>query len=108
MIEGGLVVRIDISKLGPSTVSRRPRAVIPPDMTEDGIGIGSSEQSIIAKYGSRLEISELPPYEDSEGHDITLTSEDGANGIWFRTFDGEVAYIFAGTLGGLSHMEGCQ
>ena len=92
MIIDGRVARVELqraSKLG----------------TFAGARIGTSESTLAAMYGARLDVQ--PHKYDAAGHTITLKSSGGDYGLRFETSGGKVTAIQAGPWEHLNYVEGC-
>jgi hypothetical protein len=73
--------------------------------TFSGAGIGTTESSLTALYGSRLDVQ--PHKYDPAGHTITLKSSGGDFGLRFETSGGKVTAIQSGPWEHLNYVEGC-
>lgn len=73
--------------------------------TFSGAGIGTTESTLTALYGSRLDVQ--PHKYDPAGHTITLKSSDGDFGLRFETSGGKVTAIQGGPWEHLNYVEGC-
>ena len=102
MIEYGKIVRIDVSDGKPGQREK----VVPPIVSQKGIGIGSSEQLIKDRYGSNLEISPHPEMEE-DGHYMMVLDQDKRNGILFETTYGKVVTFRSGMTEEIKGVEGC-
>jgi hypothetical protein len=91
MIEEGRLVRIDVDKLGVSTV--------------EGVQVGDSEKRAKEVYPDiRVKEHAYTP----EGHHLTVQSKDGQHGIRFETENGKIQTFYAGTYQAIQYVEGCQ
>ena len=99
MFETGTLTRIDIR--------RRDGQPIPPVRTAEGLGIGSSEQQVLAAYGDRARQSPHP-YLGNEGKYLEVLSPDRRGGILFESEQGVVTSYRAGLLPSLEYKEGCS
>ena len=100
MVQDNKIVRIDITR--PQVDSGAP-----PIATDEGTTIGTPEQHVIEKYGTRARVSPHK-YLAERGHYLEVASPDGKSGIIFETVDGKVTTFRAGTLEAIRLVEGCS
>lgn len=93
MIEGGVVVRVDVDGAGVSTV--------------EGIQVGDSEARARRVYGPSLKV-EPHAYTGPEGHYLTVRSTSGEFGIRFETNKGMIESFYAGQFKAIQYIEGCS
>lgn len=75
-------------------------------LTVTGVGVGSSESSVLHTYEDRVKIS-AHPYTGPEGHYLTVDSEDGI-AIIFETDGSTVTSYRAGQYPAVRYIEGCS
>ena len=75
--------------------------------TAEGIGIGSSEQSVRRAYGTRLTI-EPRPYQGKPDHELTVETPDHKRAFVFETTQGRVDEVRTGDLPAVKYWEGCD
>ncbi len=87
------LARIDVSNPNVTTLS--------------GAHIGSTQESVLALYPGRVEISPHA-YTAPDGSYLTLFSRDRLHGIRFETDHGKVTRYYTGTAEAIQYIEGCQ
>jgi hypothetical protein len=92
MLIDGQLVRLDVSEPGILTVS--------------GVGVGDSQASVMARYGSGLKLTPHV-YTGPEGKYLTMFSKDGRYGIRFETDGAKVTEYYVGTAEAIQYIEGC-
>ena len=93
MLLDGRLARIDVDAPGVPTLS--------------GASVGDSQESVIARYRSQLEV-QTHAYSGPEGKYLTLFSSDKRYGIRFETDGSVVTRYYAGTGEAVQYIEGCQ
>jgi hypothetical protein len=73
--------------------------------TARGARVGDSEERIKSLYGGRVEVT---PRKYSDGHYLTIKSEDGRFQIVFETDGHKVTSYRAGLLPAIAWVEGCS
>lgn len=99
MVVHGQIRRIDLlSGVRPASAAR----------SEQGIGIGATEQAARRAYGSKLATVPHKYTGADGGHYLIPVMPDGRSGIIFETFDGRVTQVRAGLRPELDYVEGCS
>ena len=98
MIEGGKIVRIDVNDAAAPAGAK-------PIVSEQGIGIGSTEAEIERAYGSKA-VQEPHPYTYDEGGHL-YTVEDGNNALIFETYKSKVTNFRGGAHPQVDYKESC-
>ena len=92
MIEDGHLTRVDVDAAGLATAS--------------GIQVGDTEAHAKEVYGQSLTIG---PHYYTDGHYLTLRSNDGQYGIRFETTkQGKIEMFYAGKYDAVQYVEGCS
>jgi hypothetical protein len=98
MVEQDKITRIDVFPVGKTT---------PQFKTAEGIGLGSTEQSVRKAYGSRLKA--VPrPYQGEPDHELTVETKDHKRAFVFETSNGRIDQTREGVLPSVQYWEGCE
>lgn len=92
MVEGDTLVRVDVERAGL--------------LTQEGVGVGTAEADVVARFGNRLRV-EPHPYEGPEGHYLIVDAPDGRHRMIFETDGLRVTRYRAGRLPEADYIEGC-
>ena len=76
--------------------------------SEQGIGIGATEEAALRAYGSRLIVAPHKYTGADGGHYLVLIMPGGRSGMIFETFNGQVTQVRAGFRPELDYVEGCS
>ncbi|WP_457098194.1 hypothetical protein [Lysobacter sp. P5_B9] len=87
------LARVDVSNPNVATLS--------------GAHVGSTQESVLAMYPGRVEVSPHA-YTAPDGSYLTLFSRDKLHGIRFETDHGKVTRYYSGTAEAIQYIEGCQ
>jgi hypothetical protein len=87
------LARIDVSNPNVATLS--------------GAHVGSTQESVLAMYPGRIEVSPHA-YTAPGGSYLTLFSRDRSHGIRFETDHGKVTRYYSGAAEAIQYIEGCQ
>lgn len=99
MVAHGQIRRIDV------LTGRFPASAV---RSEQGIGIGDTEQAARRAYGSSMIVMPHKYTGADGGHYLILTMPGGRSGMIFETFDGRVTQVRAGLRPELDYVEGCS
>ena len=99
MVVHGRIRRIDL-------LSGRPPAS--GVLSEQGIGIGATEEAALQAYGSRLIVAPHKYTGADGGHYLVLIMPGGRSGMIFETFNGQGTQVRAGFRPELDYVEGCS
>ena len=97
MVQNGRIVRIDIWQ---------DTADAPAVATDAGVRIGTTEASILEKYGARLQ-PEGHTNLGAAGHYATVRADNGKYGLLFETANGRVVNMRSGTFDAIALTETC-
>jgi hypothetical protein len=75
--------------------------------TAAGVQVGDSEARALQVYGSKLKV-EPHKYMGSDGHYLTVQSNDHRYGIRFETVKGKITAFYAGRFDAIQFVEGCE
>lgn len=103
MIEHDRVTRIDIYA-GENADGRPRRSMI---LTDRGIGLGDSEETIRKMYGSTV-VTSHRPYTGPEGRRLAVPNGDRTAAVMFETIDGRVDTLRVGFYPSVEYWEGCS
>ena len=98
MVVEGKIERIDIG-IGSD-------GLLPPIDTEEAVGVDSSGETILLKYGLRVTVTRHPLI-GNDGRYMRVVPADGAAGILFDIRDNKVDSYRAGTVPAIDWPEGC-
>ncbi len=90
MIEEGTLARVDVQ-------SRQVK-------TADGLGVGDTEQAILARYPD----ARVEPHKYTDGHYLVVPVSEGARAIVFETDGARVTEYRAGRQPAVEYVEGCS
>lgn len=77
-----------------------------PVRTEEGIGLGATEDQVKAAYGSRLRVE--PNRYDPTWHYLVVDDPDHMHAIIFETNGNKVTSFHAGEYPSVAYTEGCR
>ena len=103
MIENGKVTRIDV--YADDNADGRPkRSMI---LTDRGIGLGDSDETIRKLYGSAV-VTSYRPYTGPAGRRLAVPNGDHTAAFMFETMNGRVDNLRVGFYPSVEYWEGCS